>query len=388
MSSGRSLPPINFGVQGGIQGDSHSGAQRHIDSELRVESSFRVIPEQYFLGVENVAEFLENIDNNLTYYEIPTQLACAYLKGHLKGRTLDWFDVLGYKVVDEKATDYAQLKQALMEHFPRVRNRNGGRELLDHIISRLEPQRLDYVEVRHPQTMSSLLQNRQEKWRDTRVETRYHDISRPQRAPNRFGGQGVGDNSRFDSRRRSGQSDHRFINHGGRQGSSRNGAFQGQNGQDRISSLKMTPVDLPYVPILLNETFITALWDTGAEKSFISKEVYRRYFSYRPRQRTKDKDSRLTLDFDEKSLVIPDDQIKPLPIVEKPVEIDLSNTKLGERQKEELQDLFNSLKGLFSDKPGLTHVLYHEIDTGDQGPVVSGPYRYDRVKQGIIDYHI
>ncbi|GFT23343.1 hypothetical protein TNCV_2016351 [Trichonephila clavipes] len=43
--------------------------------------------------------------------------------------------------------------------------------------------------------------------------------------------------------------------------------------------------------------------------------------------------------------------------------------------------------GLFSDQPGLTHVVYHEIDTGDKGPVVSRPYKYDRVKQGI-DYHI
>ncbi|GFU95135.1 uncharacterized protein TNCV_4139191 [Trichonephila clavipes] len=51
----------------------------------------------------------------------------------------------------------------------------------------------------------------------------------------------------------------------------------------------MTPVDLPYVPILLNETFITALWETGVEKSFISEEVYRKYFSYRPRQKTKDR---------------------------------------------------------------------------------------------------
>ncbi|GFT27481.1 retrovirus-related Pol polyprotein from transposon 17.6 [Trichonephila clavipes] len=39
-------------------------------------------------------------------------------------------------------------------------------------------------------------------------------------------------------------------------------------------------------------------------------------------------------------------------------------------------------------KSGSTHVLYHEIDTGDQGPVVSRPNRYDRFKQGIIDYHI
>ncbi|GFV91778.1 retrovirus-related Pol polyprotein from transposon opus [Trichonephila clavipes] len=99
----------------------------------------------------------------------------------------------------------------------------------------------------------------------------------------------------------------------------------------------MTPVDLPYVPILLNETFITALWDTGAEKSFISEEVYRR---------------------------------------------DIFRIDRVKRRKIE------NFKGLFSDQPVLTHVLYHEIDTEDQGPVVSRPYRYDRVKQGIIDYHI
>ncbi|GFY33414.1 retrovirus-related Pol polyprotein from transposon 297 [Trichonephila clavipes] len=99
-------------------------------------------------------------------------------------------------------------------------------------------------------------------------------------------------------------------------------------------------------------------------------------------------ESKLTLDFDQKSLIIPDDQIKQLPKVEKPVEIDLSNTKLSEGQKQKLKDLFNGFQGLFLYQPGLTHVLYHEIDTGDQGPVMSIPYRYDRVNQGIIDYYI
>ncbi|GFW16164.1 uncharacterized protein TNCV_4263291 [Trichonephila clavipes] len=198
----------------------------------------------------------------------------------------------------------------------------------------------------------------------------------------------------------------------------------------------MTPVDLPHVPILLNETFITALWDTGAEKSFISEEVYLKYFSYRPRQKTKDsvvtaqgapcchlgrvdlqirilefqktwefhilnnmqyqcilgidftKESKLTTDFDQKSLIILDNQIKQLSIVEKPVEIDLSDTKLGEGQKQKFRNLCNRFKGLFSDQPGITHVLYHEIDTGDKGLVASRPYRYYRVKQGIIDYNI
>ncbi|GFX33323.1 retrovirus-related Pol polyprotein from transposon 297 [Trichonephila clavipes] len=100
------------------------------------------------------------------------------------------------------------------------------------------------------------------------------------------------------------------------------------------------------------------------------------------------KESKLTLDFDQKSLIIPDDQITQLPKVEKLVEIDLSDTKLGEGQKHKLRNLFNGFKGLFSDQPGLTHVLYHEVDSGDKGQVVSRPYRYDRVKQGKIDYHI
>ncbi|GFS67761.1 transposon Ty3-I Gag-Pol polyprotein [Trichonephila clavipes] len=100
------------------------------------------------------------------------------------------------------------------------------------------------------------------------------------------------------------------------------------------------------------------------------------------------KESKLTLDFDKKFLIIPGDQIKQLPKVKKPVEIDLSDTKRGEEQKQKLKDSINSFKGLFSDQMGLTHVLYHEIDTANQGPVVSRLYRYDRAKQRIIDYHI
>ncbi|PRD29572.1 UNVERIFIED_CONTAM: hypothetical protein NCL1_28978 [Trichonephila clavipes] len=123
MALSDSLPQINLDVQGRTQGGSNSGAQR-VNPEFRVGSNFRIIPEQYFSGVENVVEILENMDNNLTYYEIPTQLARAYLKGHLTGRALDWFEILGYRVVEDKATDYAHLKQALTEQFPVVRYRS------------------------------------------------------------------------------------------------------------------------------------------------------------------------------------------------------------------------------------------------------------------------
>ncbi|GFV45868.1 uncharacterized protein TNCV_2322271 [Trichonephila clavipes] len=134
-------------------------------------------------------------DSYLTpiYSRSQTQLACAYLKGHLKGRALDWFEVLGYKVIEDKTTDYAHLKQALSEQFPVVRNRSeletrfysssqrrdqqpsdfiyellkihkvlklemSEKKLIDHVVSRLEPQILDYVEVRHPRNTANLLQ--------------------------------------------------------------------------------------------------------------------------------------------------------------------------------------------------------------------------------------
>ncbi|GFW85154.1 uncharacterized protein TNCV_3248941 [Trichonephila clavipes] len=192
MATGSYMTPIYSRSQSEVQGDLHNGAQR-INPENRVGSSFRIIPEQYFSGVENIDDFLENIDHNLAYYEIPAQLACTYLKGHLKGRALDWFEVLGYRVIEDKTTDYAHLKQALSEQFPVVRNRSeletrfysssqrrdqqpsdfiyellkihkvlklemSEEKLIDHVVSRLEPQILDYVEVRHPRNTANLLQ--------------------------------------------------------------------------------------------------------------------------------------------------------------------------------------------------------------------------------------
>ncbi|GFS84242.1 uncharacterized protein TNCV_2365731 [Trichonephila clavipes] len=49
----------------------------------------------------------------------------------------------------------------------------------------------------------------------------------------------------------------------------------------KLSVMFMSPLKLPYVPILLNETFTKALWDTGVDKSFISEETYRKYFFYK-----------------------------------------------------------------------------------------------------------
>ncbi|GFX65408.1 hypothetical protein TNCV_4475281 [Trichonephila clavipes] len=303
MATGSYMTPIYSRSQNEVQGELHNGAQRIVGTIPRGQKQ---------VGTRNAILFLIAKAGSAAFdfiYEL--------LKIH---------KVLKLEMSEEK--------------------------LIDHVVSRLEPQILDYVEVRHPRNTANLLQ----------IVDKYEE---------------------------------RFMH---RQ--------------------------------------IRALWDTGAEKSFISEEVYRNYFSYRPRQKTKDgvvtaqgapcshlgrvelpirirefqkpwefhildnmqyqcilgidfmKASRLTLDFDQKSLIIPDNLIKQLPKEEKPVDIDLTESKLGDEQQRQLKALFNNFKGLFSDQPGLTHVLYHEIDTGNKGPVVSRPYRYDRVKQGIIDYHI
>ncbi|GFW94207.1 uncharacterized protein TNCV_1979471 [Trichonephila clavipes] len=135
-------------------------------------------------------------------------------------------------------------------------------KLIDHIISRLERQILDYVEVGNPQTTSNLLQiidkyeelflNR--KIRGSSWESRDIQPNESNRFPNRkiggkrevtmdmrtivdhgefnrFESQGVVDNRRFDGR--GGQSDYRFHNQGDRQGGSRNSNFRGQNDRNR-----------------------------------------------------------------------------------------------------------------------------------------------------------
>ncbi|GFY28519.1 uncharacterized protein TNCV_1971721 [Trichonephila clavipes] len=48
------------------------------------------LPEVYFSGSENVEEFIEGIDNQIKWLEILSDLAWAYLKGHLLGRARDW----------------------------------------------------------------------------------------------------------------------------------------------------------------------------------------------------------------------------------------------------------------------------------------------------------
>ncbi|GFW21070.1 uncharacterized protein TNCV_2703101 [Trichonephila clavipes] len=206
-------------------------------------------------------------------------------------------------------------------------------KLIDHVVSRLEPQILDYVEVRHPRNTANLLQivdKYEERFMHRQIRDRKMggktEIMRDTPIIADHKGNLIGSktkvsqiiaDSRVDAKvdNRINHSTVKAVDKVGREivhfevkmneveikllsdrceyGGNRSRGTENPPVWDhrpiRVSSIRMTPVELPYVPILLNETFITALWDTGAEKSFISEEVYRNYFSYRPRQKTKDK---------------------------------------------------------------------------------------------------
>ncbi|GFU86182.1 uncharacterized protein TNCV_368401 [Trichonephila clavipes] len=91
--------------------------------EVGRAAGLRGLPEFYFSGSENVDEFIEDIDNQIKWLETPSDLACAYLKGHLLGRARDWYEIFGSALVQNTATDLTQLKAALTKTFPVVRNR-------------------------------------------------------------------------------------------------------------------------------------------------------------------------------------------------------------------------------------------------------------------------
>ncbi|GFX89642.1 uncharacterized protein TNCV_3710741 [Trichonephila clavipes] len=261
--------------------------------------------------------------------------------GEALGRAQGWYQIIGSTLVQNTATDLAQLKAA----FPAIQNRKD-------LETRLEPQVQDYVEVRNPENTVQLLEvlakfeerysgkairgsrnsdnvegrgwnerrmssvdNNRGNWRNSEV------VRRPSNGRNDY--RGNYENSRqenqwFESRNRFQKDERRFNDRGyqfrsGSQkvdfsrgylrnrGSSENCSRGDRRQRGLLNVLKITDVqsdqtqsinevpiklsaicmflvELPYIPFLLNETFMKALWDTGAEKSFISEETDRKYF--------------------------------------------------------------------------------------------------------------
>ncbi|GFT90582.1 uncharacterized protein TNCV_2729281 [Trichonephila clavipes] len=311
-----------------------SSAKTEYHSAIKNARGFNVLPEVYFSGSENVIEFFEGIDNQIKLLDIPSDLSCAYLKGHLPGTAQDWYQIFGSALVQNTATDFTQLKAALSKAFPAIQNRKdletrfyasqqrqnqeptdfvydllklhkklelgmSEKALVDHIFdlnhkSRITWRNSDNVEGRgsNERKMSNVDNNRGN-WRNSEV------VRRPSNRRNDY--RGNYENSRqgnqwFESRNRFQKDDRRFNDRGYKfgNGSQRDDFSRGDNRNrgwsenfsrgsrkqmGRLNVLKV--VELPYVPILINKTFTKALWDTGAEKLLMSEETYQKYFFYK-----------------------------------------------------------------------------------------------------------
>ncbi|GFY29937.1 uncharacterized protein TNCV_4072501 [Trichonephila clavipes] len=302
------------------------------EPEIRNATGFNVWSKGYFSGSENVTEFLEGIDNQIKLLEISSDLSCAYLKGHLLGRAPDWYQIFGSALEQNTAMDFAQLKAELSKAFPAIQNRLCGSAKPQNTVQLLEvlakfEERYSCKAIRGSRSSDNgegrgwnvrrmpNVGNNRGNWRHSEV------VRRPSNGRDDY--RGNYENSRqgnqwFESRNRFQNDDLRFndrgyqFRNGGQKdgfskgdqrnkGSSENFSRGDRKQRGRLNVLKvsdvksdqtqsinevpvkllatcMSPVELPYVSILLNETFTKALWDTGAEKSFISEETYRKYF--------------------------------------------------------------------------------------------------------------
>ncbi|GFX98737.1 uncharacterized protein TNCV_1503151 [Trichonephila clavipes] len=153
--------------------------------------------------------------------------------------------------------------------------------LVEHIFVTLEPQVQDYVEVRNPQNTVQLLEV------ISKFEERYSSkamrgivIMLKDEVGMTNGGQ-KDDFSRGNHRNRAPSEN---FSQGDRRQRGRLNVLKVSDDQNdqtqsanevpiKLSAICMSPVELPYVPILLNDTFTKTLRDTGVEKfDIISKE--------------------------------------------------------------------------------------------------------------------
>ncbi|GMF27675.1 unnamed protein product [Phytophthora fragariaefolia] len=78
-------------------------------------------------------------------------------------------------------------------------------------------------------------------------------------------------------------------------------------------------------------------------------------------------------------------------VLQAELNIDLSDSKLGDEQKELFSDLLGSFKAMFvetSMKPGRTDLLEFSIDTGDSAQINQRPYRVSKAEGDVMESEI
>ncbi|GFU24957.1 retrovirus-related Pol polyprotein from transposon 297 [Trichonephila clavipes] len=233
--------------------------------------------------------------------EIPSNLSCAYLKGHLLGKSQDWYQIFGPTLVQNTATDFAQLKAALSNTFPAIRNKKDLEIKFYVSLQRRQQERTDFIydllklhkqlELRMSEealvdhifggkifmqgyTGSNYENSRQGNQRFYSRNRFQRDYRRLSDGVYQFRNRGQNDDfSRGDRRNRGSREN--FSRGDRRQRGKLNVLKVRVDEKNQTTEVPITlpvicmsPVELPCVPILLNDTFTKALWDTGAENKW------------------------------------------------------------------------------------------------------------------------
>lgn len=88
---------------------------------------------------------------------------------------------------------------------------------------------------------------------------------------------------------------------------------------------------------------------------------------------------------DDVKIFLVENTIKDVPSI---LLVDFDELDVSKIENDMFKEIIFELVEMFSDKLELTHVPWNKINTGSAAPVSSKLYDNDKVKQGIIDYHI
>ncbi|GFU38000.1 hypothetical protein NPIL_365061 [Nephila pilipes] len=183
------------------QDDARVGRMLHWrPTDLTPGVGAAVFPVEFFDGSGSVNDFLASLDDNISFYNIPEALQPAYLRNHLTGRALrdrteleaEYYGSKQRSSQSPTAFILQMLKVSQLLNFVVTEV-----TIVQHTMSRLAPNVLDYVELRNPTTKAQLLEVA------TTYESRHASYNPPHRQENyqRAGYQQGNSRPNFDRRR-------------------------------------------------------------------------------------------------------------------------------------------------------------------------------------------
>ncbi|KFM63797.1 Retrovirus-related Pol polyprotein from transposon 297, partial [Stegodyphus mimosarum] len=398
-----------------------------------------------------VNTFLEKLEAHFLLYPVPEHQKVILATGALRGQAATWYKCIGKCLLGEPGTPtytYENFKLAILRAFPVVKDRAkleaelfskyqqrvdelsefilrkiqvfkllyGTRpdpEIIQIILPRLLPSIQDFMELRNPVTLDKLFELAVQFESRRAAENQRRQSQKPATEENtrkafkllrNIAGKGV-------------QCSEEKKN----------------PSEVQLNTVMVRNIELPRLQLLINNVPATALLDTGAQGSCLAEEFFKKHFRrYRLHSvegmkvvaaqgktcqcmgkielyiKIGEEQKKIMflvvknlqasvilgtdffaavdakIDFENSTLQVTMDPVKKKSTP--PPEVDLSH--LTPEEQDKFRELVSNFADLFDDIPGFTQIVAHEIKLTTDEPIRQRPYKYDKVKEEIIKYHI